>query len=98
MTSQPPTQRQGSLEESGAVAPEVCHPAEALLLGETITMPAADPADPGPTHPDTGERGGCCIGPYRLLQQIGEGGMGAVYLAEQQQPVRRKVALKLIKP
>ncbi len=38
------------------------------------------------------------IGPYRLLQQIGEGGMGTVYMAEQVQPVRRRVALKVIKP
>ena len=38
------------------------------------------------------------IGPYRLLEQIGEGGFGVVYMAEQTQPVRRKVALKIIKP
>ncbi len=38
------------------------------------------------------------IGPYKLLQQIGEGGMGVVYMAEQHEPVRRKVALKIIKP
>src|SRR5262249_36026741 len=38
------------------------------------------------------------IGSYKLLQQIGEGGMGVVYMAEQEQPVRRKVALKIIKP
>ena len=37
------------------------------------------------------------IGPYKLLQSIGEGGMGTVYMAEQTQPVRRTVALKLIK-
>src|SRR5712691_3747022 len=37
------------------------------------------------------------IGPYRLLQQVGEGGMGEVWLAEQTSPVRRQVALKLIK-
>ena len=41
---------------------------------------------------------GSTIGPYTLREQIGEGGMGLVYLAEQMQPVRRKVALKLIKP
>jgi serine/threonine protein kinase/WD40 repeat protein len=38
------------------------------------------------------------IGPYKLLQPIGEGGMGVVWMAEQEQPVRRKVAFKLIKP
>src|SRR5690242_1176077 len=36
------------------------------------------------------------IGPYKLLQQIGEGGMGAVWMAEQLEPLRRKVALKVI--
>jgi WD40 repeat protein/serine/threonine protein kinase len=41
---------------------------------------------------------GTHIGPYKLLQQLGEGGMGVVYMAEQEQPVRRKVALKIIKP
>jgi WD40 repeat protein/serine/threonine protein kinase len=44
------------------------------------------------------ERPGTVIGPYKLLEQIGEGGMGLVFVAEQQQPVRRKVALKVIKP
>ena len=38
------------------------------------------------------------IGRYKLLQEIGEGGMGVVYMAEQREPVRRKVALKIIKP
>src|SRR5262245_2158336 len=40
---------------------------------------------------------GRMVGPYKLLQKLGEGGMGAVYLAEQAEPVRRKVAVKLIK-
>src|SRR5687767_8324111 len=40
---------------------------------------------------------GSVIGRYKLLQQIGEGGMGAVYMAEQEEPVRRRVALKIIK-
>jgi serine/threonine protein kinase len=44
------------------------------------------------------ESAGSEIGPYKLLQEIGEGGMGTVYMAEQTQPVRRKVALKVIKP
>ncbi|MBI3464967.1 MAG: protein kinase [Planctomycetes bacterium] len=44
------------------------------------------------------ERPGTMIGPYKLLEQIGEGGMGLVYMAEQLRPVRRLVALKIIKP
>ncbi len=43
------------------------------------------------------EAPGTVIGPYKLLQQIGEGGMGTVFMAEQTQPVQRKVALKVIK-
>ncbi|MFK7820691.1 MAG: serine/threonine protein kinase [Planctomycetaceae bacterium] len=38
------------------------------------------------------------VGPYKLLQMLGEGGMGTVYMAEQEHPVRRRVALKVIKP
>src|SRR6266536_1576025 len=43
------------------------------------------------------EHAGDRIGPYKLLQQIGEGGCGVVYMAEQDEPVRRRVALKVIK-
>jgi serine/threonine protein kinase len=48
--------------------------------------------------PPTCEGPGTVIGPYELLERIGEGGFGVVFVAEQQQPVRRRVALKLIKP
>lgn len=44
------------------------------------------------------EQAGKRIGPYKLLEQVGVGGMGVVYIAEQHEPVRRRVALKLIKP
>ena len=48
----------------------------------------------GPPPDDAGTR----IGAYKLLQKIGEGGMGVVYMADQERPVRRRVALKVIKP
>jgi serine/threonine protein kinase/tetratricopeptide (TPR) repeat protein len=66
----------------------------------------SDPADPqeanrqaptGPPEPFQ-EGPGTRVGPYKLLQQIGEGGMGTVFMAEQTEPVHRKVALKIIKP
>ena len=57
-------------------------------------------ASPPPATVDepTGEGPGAVIGPYKLMEKIGEGGMGLVFVAEQQQPVRRRVALKIIKP
>ena len=70
-------------------------------MGSFLNKPAVQ-APPG--SPETvdyepiAERPGTVIGPYKLMEQIGEGGMGLVFVAEQQQPVRRKVALKVIKP
>jgi serine/threonine protein kinase/Tol biopolymer transport system component len=49
------------------------------------------------TEPPT-EGPGSRIGPYKLLQVIGEGGFGVVYMAEQETPIRRRVALKVVKP
>ena len=47
--------------------------------------------------PTISEKQGTQIGPYKLMEQIGEGGMGVVYVAEQRVPVRRRVALKIVK-
>ena len=59
---------------------------------------AESPAAAGVTvDRPVGEGPGTVIGPYKLLQQIGEGGMGTVWMAQQHEPVRRVVALKLIK-
>jgi serine/threonine protein kinase len=49
-------------------------------------------------QPGAPSRAGMRVGPYRLLERIGEGGMGEVYAAEQLEPVVRRVALKIIKP
>ena len=53
-----------------------------------------DATDAGTPAAEVGDR----IGPYRLMEQIGEGGFGLVFVAEQSEPVRRKVALKVLKP
>jgi tetratricopeptide (TPR) repeat protein len=69
--------------------------------GDPQSLDSAEAKAPGtcsaaPVEPGA-EVSGTVIGPYKLLQVIGEGGMGTVYMAEQTQPVRRTVALKLIK-
>jgi serine/threonine protein kinase len=58
------------------------------------------PAELSPTlgHSESANQEGKRLGNYKLLQQIGEGGFGIVYMADQDKPVRRKVALKIIKP
>src|SRR5215468_3457592 len=61
-----------------------------------LEQPLAD--SPATVDEPIREGPGTVIGPYKLMEQIGEGGMGLVFVAEQQQPVRRKVALKVIKP
>jgi serine/threonine protein kinase len=70
-----------------------------LIQGQKTTVHDPTPSpDPIPfPHQSTADRPGGWIGAYRLLEQIGEGGMGVVFLAEQIEPVRRRVALKLIK-
>jgi eukaryotic-like serine/threonine-protein kinase len=73
---------------------------ERLLLayeaGAFLEHPAAEVA--GAASPWIDEQPGATIGYYKLLEQIGEGGMGLVFMAEQLQPLRRRVALKIIKP
>jgi serine/threonine protein kinase/tetratricopeptide (TPR) repeat protein len=57
-----------------------------------------DRGPPPPDPPPAAEGPGDCVGRYKLKEQIGEGGFGLVFVAEQLEPVRRKVALKVIKP
>src|SRR5260370_5824921 len=61
---------------------------------EALALLAPQPAATDSPQP---EAAGTPLGPYKLLQKIGEGGMGAVWRAEQQEPVRRLVALQVIR-
>jgi WD40 repeat protein/serine/threonine protein kinase len=95
----PPPERAAYLAE---------HCPDADMRRRIVDLLAAHDRDRGPLDsPATGayvsagsagDAVGAQIGPYKLLQLIDEGGMGAVYMAEQSGPVRRMVALKLIKP
>ena len=67
-------------------------------MPETPTTPPQDPEDAETESLASPARGRERIGSYKLLTVLGEGGMGIVYLAEQSAPIRRRVALKLIKP
>jgi len=70
-------------------------------VGDFLEAPAVsdlvDVARAGKTKPAMEEAAGAMVGRYKLLQKIGEGGCGIVYMAEQEEPVRRRVALKVIR-
>src|SRR5881409_964877 len=77
---------------------------DAVLLARVQALLCADescesflPEQPKAAVVPITEKPGDRIGRYKLLQQIGEGGCGAVYMAEQTEPIRRRVALKVIK-
>ncbi len=96
-----PGQRAAYLDEACAGDPDLRRRVEKMLAaqdlaGSFLEQPAA-PLCATTDEPIT-ERPGTIIGPYKLLEQIGEGGFGVVFMAEQQQPIRRKVALKVLKP
>ncbi|MDY7095413.1 MAG: tetratricopeptide repeat protein [Acidobacteriota bacterium] len=86
-------ERDAYLQEIGEERPELEKRVRALLLAHDRTELVAMPLERPAPLPKEREH----VGPYRLLEPLGEGGMGVVYIAEQTEPVRRRVALKLIK-
>ena len=71
-----------------------------VLQSSCSSQATGESGDVVPTAPNPIrlEKPGETIGPYKIMEEIGEGGMGIVFVAEQRKPVRRKVALKIIKP
>jgi eukaryotic-like serine/threonine-protein kinase len=98
----PPDQWDEQLAQACGSDAELLQNVQALLKahadpGSFLEFPAPGLKAPQ-FEPPIAERPGTIIGPYKLLEQIGEGGMGVVFMAEQTQPIQRKVALKIIKP
>src|SRR5262245_37002945 len=98
-----PQERAAFLDEACAGNPERRARVEALLraheaAGNFLQGNQAPPKVAATIDNPITERPGTVIGPYKLLEPIGEGGFGVVFMAEQTRPVRRKVALKLLKP
>jgi len=106
-----PGERAAFLDQACAHDPALRAAVEALLRHDmedsfmqspVIVIPSSDAVtqdQPGTPSPAVvGEQPGDRVGPYRLLQRIGEGGVGVVFMAEQEAPLRRRVALKVLKP
>src|SRR5687768_12810348 len=95
-------ERDGYLRQACAGNADLRTAVDALLAahqrGDGILEASPIGRQPVDETRDIGAGIGSTIGPYKLLEQIGGGGMGVVYMAEQLHPVRRKVALKIIKP
>ncbi|MCH8218599.1 MAG: protein kinase [Planctomycetes bacterium] len=96
------------IPDAAASSESASHPQGSSPAGQagksSQPIQPGQPVQPGPTEslrPELGlafEQAGQSIGRYKLLEKIGEGGFGVVYLAQQRTPVTRRVALKIIKP
>jgi serine/threonine protein kinase len=99
----PARERAAYLERACGRDSELRQRVEALLeahdeVGDFLEDPSQTTSLRARPNVSAGEKPGDRIGHYTLLQQIGEGGCGVVFMAEQEEPVRRRVALKIIKP
>jgi eukaryotic-like serine/threonine-protein kinase len=94
----PESERKAFLDRALSGEPALRAELDALLSSARTVGSFLAPRDTGAATPGFSPAPGTMVGPYRLVELLGEGGFGIVYLAEQEKPIRRRVALKLIRP
>jgi eukaryotic-like serine/threonine-protein kinase len=92
------SERKAFLDRALAGEPALRAEMDSFLASAATVGAFLAPRDLGETRVTASPASGSMVGPYRLVELLGEGGFGIVYLAEQEKPIRRRVALKLIKP
>jgi serine/threonine protein kinase/Tfp pilus assembly protein PilF len=101
LAKESPQERAAYLDEACGADADLRRRVERLLQAQpkvgSFLQGVARPPEATVAHAGVPEAAGTVIGPYKLAEQIGEGGMGAVWMAQQTEPVKRLVALKLIK-
>src|SRR5215468_10037980 len=102
LAKESPQERAAYLDEACGADGDLRRRVERLLQAQpkvgSFLQGVAGPPEATVTQAEVQETAGAVIGPYKLIEQIGEGGMGAVWMAQQTEPIKRLVALKVIKP
>src|SRR5262245_11429896 len=101
LAKESPQERAAYLDEACGADAALRRRVERLLQAQpkvgSVLQGVAGPEEATVAHAQVQGTAGAVIGPYKLVEQIGEGGMGTVWMAEQKEPIHRRVAVKVIK-